>query len=365
MTGNLASKRPGVQTAVVGAGGFAGQELARLLLGHPRLRGVAPLFLGRERGSGEHGRREPDSLAAVHPALRGLAEESALKVRAFNWALLAERGVDTLFLATPHEQSRAWVPEALGRGLRVVDLSGAWRLKSDAARAVYGFVDNESGEAAEVQAQAVYGMPELHAPDIATARLVANPGCYATSVILALKPLVAAGLLDLEHGVICDAKSGVSGAGKEPTAKTHFMYAANNFSAYGLWEHRHIGELYEQLDVTAEQIVFTPHLLPIPRGILSTMYVRFRERTTAAAVEACFKAFYAGRRMVRVFGEKELPQIAYVERTNFCDVGASIAEDGRRGIVVACLDNLLKGAASQAVQNWNLMCGWDEVEGLL
>ena len=354
MTGN------GRQTAVVGARGYAGQELARLLLGHPRLKGVAPLFLGRE-----HGGREPDSLAAVHPALRGLAEESTLAVHPGAWELVAERGVDTLFLATPHSQSRAWVPEALERGLRVVDLSGAWRLTSNQARAVYGFADNEAAEAAAVQAQAVYGMPELHASKIRHARLVANPGCYATSVILALKPLVAAGLLDLEHGVICDAKSGVSGAGKEPTAKTHFMYAANNLSAYGLWGHRHTGELYEQLGVTAEQMVFTPHLLPIPRGILSTMYVRFRERTTAAAVEACLRAFYAGRRMVRVFSAEELPQIAYVERTNFCDVGASVAPDGRRGIVVACLDNLLKGAAAQAVQNWNLMCGWDEAEGLL
>ena len=352
--------RNSLQTAVVGARGYAGQELARLLLGHPRLAGVAPLFLGRE-----HGGRAPDSLSMVHPALRGLADEDGLRVHAFAWDVLEERGVDTLFLATPHEQSRAWVPEALERGLRVVDLSGAWRLESNRARAVYGFADNESAEAATVQAEAVYGMPELHAGAIAKARLVANPGCYATSVILALKPLVAAGLLDLEHGVICDAKSGVSGAGKEPTAKTHFMYAANNLSAYGLWGHRHIGELYEQLGVTSEQIIFTPHLLPIPRGILSTMYVRFKETTTAAAVHACLRAFYAGRRIVRVFGENELPQIAYVERTNFCDIGASVAEDGRRGIVVSCLDNLLKGAASQAVQNWNLMCGWDETEGLL
>jgi len=345
----------GKQTAIVGARGYAGQELVRLLLAHPRLVGLPPVFCGRER----------DSLAATHPALRGLASDEVLAIHPFTWELLAERGVDTLFLATPHEQSRQWVPEALARGLRVVDLSGAWRLAENGNRAVYGFTDNDSPEVADVQAQAVYGMPELHSRAIAQARLVANPGCYATSVILALAPLVQGGMLDLGHGIICDAKSGVSGAGKEPSAKTHFMYAANNLSAYGLWKHRHTGELREQLQLTDAQIVFTPHLLPIPRGILSTIYVRFKEHMTLTAIEQCFADFYAGRRLVRLFKAPELPQIQYVERTNFCDIGASLADDGRRAILVACLDNLLKGAASQAVQNWNLMNGWQETEGLL
>ncbi|RRA49745.1 N-acetyl-gamma-glutamyl-phosphate reductase [Acidipila sp. EB88] len=343
------------QTAVVGARGYAGQELARILLAHPRLGGLPPVFCGRER----------DSLATVHPALRSLASAEALTVQPFAWSLLEERGVDTVFLATPHEQSRQWVPEALARGFRVIDLSGAWRLESNQYRAVYGFEDNEAEAALATQQQAVYGMPELHREAIAKARLVANPGCYATSVILALKPLVAAGLLDLDHGIICDAKSGVSGAGREPTAKTHYMYAADNLSVYGLWKHRHTGELFEQLGVSEEQLVLTPHLLPIPRGILSTIYVRFRERVTLAQVQDCFRSFYAGRRLVRLFESPDLPQIQYVERTNFCDLGVSLAADGRRGIVVACLDNLLKGAASQAVQNWNLMCGWPETEGLL
>ncbi len=294
----------------------------------------------------------------------------ALAVEPFSWELLAERGVDTLFLATPHEQSREWVPQALARGLRIIDLSGAWRLADDSNRAVYGFADNEAPAAAAIQAEAVYGLPELYRDAaaqqrLAGARLVANPGCYATSVILALKPLLAEDLLDREHGIICDAKSGVSGAGKEPTPKTHFMYAANNLSTYGLWTHRHTGELREQLGVSDGEIIFTPHLLPIPRGILSTVYVRLREQMTMANVAACFARFYAGRRMVRLFEAPALPQIGYVERTNFCDLGISLAEDGRRAIVVACLDNLLKGAASQAVQNWNLLCGWSETEGLL
>jgi N-acetyl-gamma-glutamyl-phosphate reductase len=340
---------------VVGVRGYAGQELARLLLSHPRLAGLPPVFCGREQ----------DSLASVHPALRGLAPDAALAVEPFTWALLEERGVDTIFLATPHEQSREWAPQALARGLRVIDLSGAWRLAESSHRAIYGFADDDAAEADAIQAQAVYGLPELHKEAIAQARLIANPGCYATSVILALKPLVSAGMIDLEHGIICDAKSGVSGAGKEPTPKTHFMYAANNLSTYGLWTHRHTGELYEQLGVDAEQILFTPHLLPIPRGILSTIYVRFKERRTSEAVQQCLAEFYAGRSMVRVAKSREMPQIAWVERTNFCDLGVSVDMDGRRGIVVSCLDNLLKGAASQAVQNWNLMCGWEEAEGLL
>lgn len=343
------------QTAVVGARGYSGLELARLLLVHPRLQGIPPVFCGREA----------DSLARVHPALRALCDNAALAVQPFSWDLLAKRGVDTIFLATPHEQSRAWVPEALARGLRVIDLSGAWRLQESRNRAVYQFADSDTPEAAAVQARAVYGMPELYRDEIFGASLIANPGCYATSVILALKPLTSAGLLDLDYGIVCDAKSGVSGAGKEPTATTHFMYAANNLSAYGLWQHRHTGELYEQLGVSSDSLIFTPHLLPIPRGILSTIYVRFRNAVSSEQIGACFAAFYKGRPLVRLFQTPQLPQIQYVERTNFCDIGFSLAEDGRRCILVACLDNLLKGAASQAVQNWNLMCGWHEAEGLL
>ncbi len=345
----------GRQTAVVGARGYAGGELARLLLAHPLLADLPPVFCGREA----------DSLVRMHPALRGLADEPTLAVHPFSWELLADHGVDTLFLATPHEQSREWVPEALGRGLRVVDLSGAWRLADSGHRAVYGFADSDAPAAEAVQSQAVYGLPEFHRERIRPARLVANPGCYATSVLLALKPLLAAELLDRKYGVVCDSKSGVSGAGREPSATTHFMYAANNLSAYGLWKHRHTGELYEQLGLGAAELIFTPHLLPIPRGILSTIYVRFREPTTPEAVAACYRAFYSGRKLVRLLPPPELPQIAFIERTNFCDLGFSLAADGRRAILVSCLDNLLKGAASQAVQNWNLMEGFDEAEGLL
>ena len=345
------------QIAVLGVTGYAGAELARLLLGHPRLAGTPPLFLGREGSARE-------SLTVIHPQLAGLAKDQ-LCVEPFSWELLASRGIKVLFLATPHEQSRKWAPEALSRGLRVIDLSGAWRLEDPANRAVYKFSDEDSAVAAKTQAAAVYGMPELHRNALANARLVANPGCYATTIILALKPLLAAGWIDVQHGIICDAKSGVSGAGKEPTAKTHFMYAADNLSAYGLFGHRHTGELLEQLNVGADDITFTPHLLPIPRGILATMYVTFVEKRTPVEIEACLRGFYTESAMVRIHPAGQLPQIQHVVRTNFCDLGFQLAPDGRRSIVISCLDNLLKGAAGQAVQNLNVMNGWQETEGLL
>ncbi|MGD0858053.1 MAG: N-acetyl-gamma-glutamyl-phosphate reductase [Terracidiphilus sp.] len=350
-----------VQTAVVGVTGYAGAELARLLLRHPRLKGKPPVFAGRVEA--KDAARGGVPLAEIHPQLAGGPSFASLKQEPFSWELLAGRGVEVLFLATPHEQSREWVPEALARGLRVIDLSGAWRLTDAANRAVYAFEDEGTEQAAAIQAQAVYGLPELHRAQIAGARLVANPGCYATSIILPLKPLVAAGLVDLNNGVVADAKSGLSGAGKAPTARTHFMYAADNLSAYGVFTHRHTGELLEQIGIDAGQIVFTPHLLPIPRGILSTIYVRFRETQTAAGIARVYHEYFAGSPMVRLY-DKTLPQIQYSVRTNYADIGFQLAADGRRAVVVSCLDNLLKGASSQAVQNLNVMLGWPESEGL-
>jgi N-acetyl-gamma-glutamyl-phosphate reductase len=347
-----------IQTAVLGVSGYAGAELARLLLHHPRLKGKPPVFLGRSEA------RQDASLTALHPQLIDNNGSTALKIEPFSWELLKNRGVEILFLATPHEQSREYAPQALEHGIRVIDLSGAWRLTDAANRAIYKFEDESSAVATAVQTKAVYGSPELHRNEIHKAELIANPGCYATSIILALKPLVSAGWVDLDRGIISDAKSGVSGAGKAPTAKTHFMYAADNLSAYGVFSHRHMGELLEQLNLDRSQIIFTPHLLPIPRGILATTYVNFREKKTDAEVEAKFREFYADSPLVRIFGAGNLPQIQYSVRTNYCDIGFQLDSDGRRCIIVSCLDNLLKGAAGQAVENMNLMCGWGEAEGL-
>jgi N-acetyl-gamma-glutamyl-phosphate reductase len=357
---NATLSRP-PKIAIAGVSGYAGGELARLLLRHPGMEGTAPMLLGRAGESGD----AVNTLESLHPQLAGIGTDASHPIQPFHWDRLADAGTEILFLALPHEQSREWAPEAIARGIRVIDLSGAWRLKDDQNRAVYKLHDADPEAASRLQEEAVYGNPELYRDAIRTARLVANPGCYSTSAILALAPLVRAGVVDLETGIICDAKSGVSGAGKAPTAKTHFMYAADNLSAYSVFGHRHTGELLEQLCLSPDQIQFTPHLLPIPRGILSTIYLRLKSPAKTAEIESLFREFYKGSPLVRLHATPQLPQIQHVVCTNFCDLGFALGPDGKRLIVVSCLDNLLKGAAGQAVQNMNLMCGWKEEEGLL
>jgi len=342
-----------LKSAVLGASGYSGLELTRILERHPRL--AKPMLLSRE------GREGPEDLAEIFPELSG---NGGYPLRTLSWAELKNHGVELLFLATPHEASRSLVPEAVAHGLRVIDLSGAWRLKQAEHRAIYSFQDADAVTAEELTAKAVYGLPELNGDGIAAAQLVANPGCYATSVILALAPLRKAKLIDRERGIISDSKSGVSGAGKAPTSRTHFVAVADNLSAYSVFTHRHLGEMVEQLGLEDAELTFTPHLLPIPRGILSTIYVHLNRAMVPAEVEACLRDFYAGKHWVRVFATPQLPQLQFSLHTNYCDLGFCLAEDGRRLVLVSCVDNLLKGAAGQAVQNMNLMYGWEEREGL-
>jgi N-acetyl-gamma-glutamyl-phosphate reductase len=327
--------------------------LARLLLHHPRVN--TPLLFRRQNET------NGEKCAGMPPSFAG---NGCPAVQPFSWTSLQQRGAELLFLATPHEASRSLAPEAVSRGLRVIDLSGAWRLKQAQHRAIYDFHDEDAVSAAELTEKAVYGLPELNADRIPHAELVANPGCYATSVILALAPLLAAGIVDREKGIISDSKSGVSGAGKEPNARTHFVSVADNFSAYSVFGHRHVGEILEQLELNTSELIFTPHLLPIPRGILSTLYVHLNREMKPVEVESCFREFYAGKRWVRVFTTPQLPEIQFSLHTNYCDLGFCLAADGRRLVLVSCVDNLLKGAAGQAIQNMNLMYGWKEEEGL-
>jgi N-acetyl-gamma-glutamyl-phosphate reductase len=299
----------------------------------------------------------PASLADVFPAISG---NGGYPLEIFSWDRVRDAGVDLLFLSTPHEVSRELAPEAIARGLRVIDLSGAWRLKQEQHRAVYALPIDHS----ELTDQAVYGLPELNRDQIRNAALVANPGCYPTSIILALVPLVRAGIVDRSRGIICDSKSGVSGAGKEPSSRTHFVSVANNLSAYSVFGHRHTGEMLEQLELAAHELIFAPHLLPIPRGILSTIYVHLSRPMSPADVESVFRDFYSGSRWVRLFATPQLPQIQFSLNTNYCDIGFCLADDGRRLVLVSCIDNLRKGAAGQAVQNMNLMYDWNEEAGL-
>jgi N-acetyl-gamma-glutamyl-phosphate reductase len=346
-----------LKAAVLGATGYSGLELARLLTRHARA--SAPLLMQRAGKSGSQS-GEPEGGVRHLPAV-GNGHST---IEPFSWSRLEENETELLFLATPHAVSRDLVPEARARGLRVIDLSGAWRLRDENHRAIYGFEDADREVAAALTEQAVYGIPELNADRIRSASLVANPGCYATSVILALAPLFATQMVDRDRGIIADSKSGVSGAGKEPTARTHFVSVADNFSAYSLFAHRHTGEILEQLNLGESEFIFTPHLLPIPRGILSTIYVYLQREMTAEGIETCFRSFYNEKPWVRIYEAGTLPEIQFSAHTNYCDLGFSLAKDGRRLIVVSCLDNLLKGAAGQAVQNMNLMYGWSETEGL-
>ena len=298
-------------------------------------------------------------LAEAYPQIAG---NGGFPFQNFSWKAMKDAGVDVVFFATPHEFSRELVPEAVSQGFRVVDLSGAWRLKDAENRKVYGF--GEAQEQGGLDDYAVYGLPELHADQIKGASLLANPGCYPTSIILALTPWIRAGYVDVEHGIICDSKSGVSGAGKTPTSKTHFVEVDGDFCAYSVFGHRHTGEVLEQLGIGSESLQFTPHLLPIPRGILSTIYVSLAKPVSADELEKSLREFYAGKPWVRIFGAARLPQIKFSLNTNYCDIGFSISPDGKRAVLVSCIDNLLKGAAGQAVQNMNLMFGLDEKEGL-
>jgi N-acetyl-gamma-glutamyl-phosphate reductase len=361
-----------LKVAVLGATGYSGLELTRLLLRHPQVE--KPVLLKRPEnrtprpslkgtdGAPESNGNGPVNLADIFPVLSG---NGGYPLEPLSWTALKQKGIDLLFLATPHEVSRSLVPEAVAQGIRVIDLSGAWRLKQAQHRAIYGFKDEDAATAAELTEKAVYGLPELNGDKIPGAAVVANPGCYATTVILALAPLLKAGLADREKGIIADSKSGVSGAGKEPTSRTHFVSVADNLSAYGVFTHRHLGEIAEQLQITTNEITFTPHLLPIPRGILSTIYVHLKKPMQAVEIESCYRDFYRGKKFVRVFQTPKLPEIQFSLNTNYCDLGFCLAPDGQRLVIVSCEDNLIKGAAGQAIQNMNLMNAWGEEEGLL
>src|SRR5467141_4215236 len=293
------------QIAVVGVTGYTGLELARVLLRHPELR--APVFYIRETNDAK-------GLAELFPQFRGWGEAP---LRPLSVEAICSSIAGTPFLATHHELSAELAPALIKGGLRVVDLSGAFRFRdAETFTAWYKLPAPQ----AEWLAEAVYGIPELYSSEIAKARLVANPGCYATSVILALRPLTQAGLLAPGAGVVCDCKSGASGAGKDPRRDLHFVEVDENFKAYGLFTHRHTPEILEHTGLCESQVVFSTHLLPLSRGILSTIYVTLGEPQAAPAVEALYRKFYAGRPMVRIWAAGTLPELQHVAHTNFCDI---------------------------------------------
>jgi N-acetyl-gamma-glutamyl-phosphate reductase len=326
-----------VRAGIAGASGFAGQELLRWLAGHPNVRVTTAMS------------SSPDGPARTLPALARIWDGT---IEPFSGEKLAEQS-DVVFLALPEEAAAAIAPGLVERGIRVIDLSGAFRLRDAAARERW-YPATKLGSL-----QPVYGLTERNYDAIAAARLITNPGCYPTAALLPLEPLAEAGLLAGE--IVIDAKSGISGAGKKPSDRTHFSENHGSVSAYGVFGHRHEPEIAQELGA---QVTFVPHLVPLDRGILETIYARVRPGTTLSDVAATMEAAYAGAPFVRLTGET-LPEIKHAAYTNFCDIGWRVDTAGGRILLVSVIDNLVKGAAGQAIQNLNVMLGYDERTGLL
>lgn len=331
--------------AVVGVTGYTGFELARILVRHPHVE--AATFYMRDTNGAK-------CLDELFPQLRGRGDAP---LRTFSVEAVTGSKAGTAFLATPHDVSAAVAPALLEAGLRVVDLSGAFRFHDPETFTSWYKL---AAPPAELLSEAVYGVPEIYAEKIRRARIVANPGCYATSVILALRPLTDAGWIAADSSVVCDCKSGASGAGKELRRDLQFVEVDDNFKAYNLFSHRHTPEILEHTGLPETRVVFSTHLLPVSRGILSTIYVRLKSPQEAGAIEALYRKFYAGRSMVRIWNAGSLPELQHVTHTNFCDIGFALDQSSQRLVIVSCLDNLGKGAAGQAVQNFNHMLGIEE-----
>ncbi|MGE3277879.1 MAG: N-acetyl-gamma-glutamyl-phosphate reductase [Vicinamibacterales bacterium] len=328
-----------VRVAVVGATGYAGQELVRLLARHP----VAHLALATASQATSTPRRLP--------ALARLFDGEVLPLDLDTVTTAA----DVVFLALPEKASAEVAPACLAAGQKVIDLSGAFRLTDAAARATHYPATGPLPDGV------AYGLTEFEAPAIRAARLLSNPGCYPTATLLGLLPLSRAGLLRPGADIVVDAKSGVSGAGKAPSDRTHFSENHGSVAAYKPFTHRHTPEMEQAL---GRDVTFVPHLVPLDRGILASLHTRLVPGTTGADVARAFEAAYHAAPFVRVTGT-DLPEIKHVAWSNFCDVGWSVDEATGRILVVSVIDNLLKGAAGQAVQNFNVMCGLDERTGLI
>src|SRR3954466_1927845 len=322
-----------VRVGVAGATGYAGLELLRGLARHPH--------------------------ADVRFAMASSASESKrLPALARIWDAPVEpldldklgNETDAVFLALPETLAAEIAPALANRGARVFDLSGAFRLRDAAVRQRW------YPHTGDTSLPIVYGLTERRRLELASAKLIACPGCYPTAAVLALQPLVAGSLV--EPGIVIDAKSGISGAGKTPTERTHFSECHDSISAYGVFAHRHAAEIEQELGTP---VTFVPHLVPLDRGIFETIYARLRPGIDETAVAAALTGAYANSPFVRLTGA-DLPEIKHVAHTNFCDIGWRV--QGQQLVIVACIDNLVKGAAGQAIQNFNVVFGFDEATGL-
>jgi len=317
-------------TAIVGVTGYSGREADRILQHHPSVK-VTGRFTSKGDGAG---------------------------IEAYSLEAVKRSRPDVVLTATEHDVSLRMVPELVNAGFRVIDMSGAFRMKDAALYPKwYGFPHTEPA----LLQQAVYGLTEFFADKVRTAKLVANPGCYATSVIVPLAPLYAAGVIKRNTLVVADGKSGVSGAGRHPKLETHFCEVNENLRAYGVLKHRHTPEMLACIpEASPENFVFTPHLIPITRGILTTIVFQHADGHSARAV---LGDRYADSRFVKIFPEGALPDLHSVVNTNGCHIG--VATSGSNTVIVSAIDNLVKGAAGQAIENLNLMLGLPVETGLL
>lgn len=328
-----------VKVGIAGATGYAGQELVALLSRHPHVDVVAAMS------------SSADSAARPMPRL----------ARVFNGQLepldrnKLAAGVDIAFLAVPEAAAADLGASLVQAGVKVIDLSGAFRIRNDEQRNRWYPATHA------LPAGVAYGLVEHYRDDVKRASLVACPGCYPTAALLAVLPLANARLLDTSAGVIVDAKSGISGAGRTPSDRTHFSENHGSVSAYGVLGHRHVAEMEQEIGT---EVTFVPHLVPLDRGILETIYLKTAPGTTAERISDALHAAYDAEPFVRLTGDA-LPEIKHVAWTNFCDISWRYEPSSRRLVLVSCLDNLVKGAAGQAVQNFNVVCGFDERTALL
>lgn len=335
-----------IRVSVAGATGYTGEELVNILAKHE---GVEITSLSAIID-------KPTNISEVFPRLKGKLD---IICKDLNVKEVTESS-DVIFLALPHTVSMQFAPVFLKAGKKVIDLSADYRLPANVYKKWYGknHIDKENLK------KAVYGLPELYREEIKKCNLVANPGCYPTSVILAIAPLVKSGVVELDS-IIVDAKSGITGAGRKASMSLLFGEIADNFKVYKIGSHQHAPEILLQLEKIAGKnidMLFVPHIIPIRRGILSTAYLKQKKSITQKKINKLYKDFYEGELFVRFFGDETMPELKDVICTNFCDIGVKLTKDII--VVVSAIDNLTKGAAGQAVQNMNIMCGLDEKEGL-
>ena len=338
-----------VKIGIAGASGYTGLELIRLLSGHPD---VELTVLTSETFQGQN-------IAEVFPALNGVVDLPLHPLE----DNIAEK-CSILFLALPHLASMDKLPVYLKSYCKIIDLSADYRLKDPEAYSDWYSVTHTHPELLK---QAVYGLPELHRQSIRAAKLIANPGCYPTSVILALAPLLKTDWVDLDS-IISDSKSGVSGAGRKPSLTTHYTEANEGISPYGLAGHRHTPEMEQELSALAGKtvnITFSPHLVPMTRGMLSTVYINLNESIDDKKIVEHYRDFYKDESFVRVLNPGKFASSKHVLSSNFCDIGLKVDTRNQRLIITSALDNLIKGASGQAIQNMNIMLGLDEKTGLM